>query len=163
MDLQLADTLTKLFARQAYPFIHGEAKMNVTGRDRTKFDVTTTEPRATADTLRMLAACTDLHGKSHLYSVMPPLQLAFDLRMKPLEQKSGEITTLAPPQLVRGLTLSFRAGEEDCSWVTLRGATGPTRGPSLEETADILMRAGTRWNKVNFLYKENGSHLRAVR
>jgi hypothetical protein len=156
MDPQLAERITILFSKAAisYPYLKGEAQLGMTNSSGSRFEITAKTPADCAQSLRMLGSEQGLFARAHHFRAFSPLQLAFDQFMRAPE---GDKT-----HTMRALNFTFRGGE-DHSWIWIQGAEGMYRGPTLHETVDVLARADRNWQKVNFLHKENGSHLRVVR
>ncbi|MBU0800461.1 MAG: hypothetical protein KKA05_05590 [Alphaproteobacteria bacterium] len=156
MDPQLSEKITLLFAKAAtsYPYMKGEAQLGMTNGSGSRFEITAKTPADCAQSLRMLGSEQGLFSRAHHFRAFSPLHMTFDQVMRaPEGEKSHSM---------RALNFTFRGGE-DRAWIWIVGAEGMYRGPTLDETVDILARAGQNWQKVNFLHKENGSHLRLVR
>jgi hypothetical protein len=156
MTPELAEKITQLFTKTAgsYPYFAGDARIQMTNAAGSKFDLTARTPADCAQMLAMLGSDRGLFRRAAHFRTFSPLQLAFDQNMRaPDDDKTHRM---------RALNFTFRGGEHH-SWVAVVGQEGLHRGPTLDETVDILTRAGNNWQKVNFVYKENGSHLRVVR
>lgn len=154
MDQKLAKTLTEFFAANAtyYPFFVGHAEISRTNGEGTAFSAIAKSPAQTAEVLRLFNSGGLFDPGTHMFS--SAIRANFDIRHAP-ENPRG------PGRVMRGVTMIFgEAGRPGLYWHHELG--GQFFGPDITETINILSRAGHSWNRVNFIPRPDGSHLRLL-
>ena len=155
MNRTLGRTLTDFFAANAtrYPFFTGEAVISRVNAHGTSFSATAKTPAQTAEVLRLFSS-GGLFDPGE-YMIGGAVRASFDIRHAP-ENPRG------PGRTMRGVNMIFgEAGRAGLFWHYESG--GQYFGPDISETIDILSRAGNRWNRVNFIPRPDGSHLRFLK
>ena len=155
MDKTLARTLTDFFAANAtrYPFFTGEAVVSRINGQGTAFTATAKTPAQTAEVMRLFSSHSLFEPGE--YQIGGAVRASFDIRHAP-ENPRG------PGRTVRGVNMIFgEAGRSGLYWHHTLG--GQFFGPDITETIGILTRAGHSWNRVNFIPRPDGSHMRFVK
>jgi hypothetical protein len=157
MNINCAQKLTSLFATAtavAYPFLLPKAHISTTNARSTQFEATAHHPAEAAEILKAFSSNAGIFTRNAQFGFNAPLQ--FSMNMVPNAPQNGLRTE------VRALHMNFRDNDPH-SFVWLHNSDSVNHGPSLDATIAALSRAGNRWEKVNFLYSPNGSHLRILR
>lgn len=157
MDITLANKLTQLFSTSvgtSYPCLIGEAKIATRNANGSDFSIIARTPADAAQSLALLASDNGLFQRGNFFAAPAPVTFAMDMRVA-----GDRDPALSSP---RALNITFRNADE-VGYVWMPGMVGLYKGPDLSTTIDVLDRANRRWDQVNFLYKQNGSHLRVVR